>query len=55
MFILFPVLACAQPSIVFDNERYDFGTVSNVDTIEHIFEFTNAGDQELVIDKLSPS
>lgn len=52
---LVSAVSYAQPSIVFDAETYDFGTVSKVDTIEHVFEFTNTGDQEIVIDKLIPS
>jgi len=53
--LLLPVLAYAQPSITFDSEEHDFGTVAPVDTIEHVFEFTNTGDQDLVIQKLSSS
>jgi hypothetical protein len=55
LFLLFPLLAYAQPSIVFDAETYDFGPVSDVDTIEHIFEFANKGDTELIIDKVVAS
>ena len=55
LLVLFPLLAYAQPSIVFDSETYDFGPVSDVDTIEHIFEFTNTGDKELLIDKVIAS
>jgi hypothetical protein len=40
---------------VFDEEAYDFGPVSDVDTIEHIFEFTNTGDKELLIEKVIAS
>lgn len=52
---LVPAVSYAQPSIVFDTENFDFGTVTQVDTIEHVFEFTNTGDKELIIDKLVPS
>lgn len=55
IFLLTPLLAYAQQSIVFDAEMYDFGPVSDVDTIEHIFEFTNTGDKELIIDKVTAS
>jgi hypothetical protein len=55
LFLLFPLLAYAQPSVVFNEEAYDFGPVSDVDTIEHIFEFANKGDAELVIDKVVAS
>ena len=59
-FILFaflfflPAVSYAQPSIVFDSENYDFGTVQG-DIIEHTFDFANAGDKELTIEKLVPS
>jgi hypothetical protein len=55
LFLLFPLFAYAQPSIVFDSENYDFGPVSEVDTIEHIFEFSNKGETELVIEKVVAS
>lgn len=51
---LLPSVSYAQPSIVFDSENYDFGTVQG-DSIEHTFDFTNAGDKELTIGKLVPS
>jgi len=53
--LLLPVLSHAQSSVSFDSEEHDFGTVAPVDIIEHVFEFTNTGDQELVIEKLSSS
>jgi hypothetical protein len=52
---LFPVTAFAQAQIAFDAESYNFGTVSHEDMLEHVFEFTNAGDQELVIERVVPS
>ena len=52
---LFPAISYSQPSIVFDTENYDFGTVAQSDTIEHSFDFTNTGNEELVIEKLVPS
>jgi len=54
LFIL-PAFAYAQPSIKFDEETHDFGTVPRGDAIEHDFVFTNSGDQELIIEKLIPS
>jgi hypothetical protein len=54
-FLLFPVLAYAQPSINFDSEVYDFGTIDHGEEIEHTFEFTNTGDKELVIERLKTS
>jgi len=55
LFFFFPAISYAQPSIVFDTEVYDFGTVTQSDTVEHTFEFANTGDKELVIEKIIPS
>jgi len=53
--ILFsPVAAYAQPAIVFDSERYNFGKVSELSLV-HTFDFMNAGDEELVINSITPS
>jgi hypothetical protein len=52
---ILPVFAYAQPSIVFDSEQHDFGMISGSDTIEHIFEFTNKGDTELIIENVNAS
>ena len=51
----FPAMAYAQPSISFDSDSYDFGTVPQGQSIEHTFEVSNAGDAELIIQKLVPS
>jgi hypothetical protein len=53
--LLLPVLSHAEPSISFDSEEHDFGAVAPVDTVEHVFEFTNTGDQDLLIQKLGSS
>ena len=45
----------AQPAIRFDQLDYDFATIGQEDQVEHVFEFANAGDQELVIDRLHAS
>ncbi len=56
LFILIvPALAYAQPSILFQAVNYDFGMVNQGDKIEHLFEFVNDGDAELVIEKVSGS
>ncbi len=55
LFVLFPAICYAQPSIVFDVENRDLGALPDTDLIEYTFEFTNAGDQELVVDKLITS
>jgi hypothetical protein len=53
--VLLPAISYAQPAIVFDTENYNFGNVINKDIIEYAFDFTNAGDKELTINKLVPS
>ena len=45
----------AQPAISFRQPNYDFATIGQEDHLEHIFEFANTGDQELVLDKLLAS
>jgi len=54
MFLL-PVISYAQPVIEFDSESYDAGTATQGDIIEHSFEFTNKGDEDLVIEKVTSS
>jgi hypothetical protein len=53
--LLFPAISYAQPSLAFDAETHNFGTVSAGETIEHVFQVRNAGDKELIIEKLVPS
>jgi hypothetical protein len=55
VFLLFPVIAYAQPAIVFNGENFNFGNLPQGDSIQHTFEFTNAGDKELTIERLVPS
>jgi len=52
--LLFPAVSFSQPSIVFDSEKYNFGSVSEY-MLEHTFNFTNAGDEELIIERVVPS
>jgi hypothetical protein len=52
---LFPAVSYAQPSIVFDTENHDSGTIAKCDTIEQTFDFTNTGNEDLVIEKLITS
>ena len=51
--LLLPVLSYAQPSVTFDSEEHDFGTVAPVETIEHVFEFTNTGNHRTSLSKNS--
>jgi hypothetical protein len=53
--ILYPGLVWAGPSIRFESELHDFGTVRQGDILEFAFEFTNTGTDELLIKRLTPS
>jgi hypothetical protein len=48
-------ISSAQPGIQFNEIRHDFGKVGQDDKIEYFFEFSNVGNQPLVILKLTPS
>jgi len=52
--LLFPAIAFSQPSVIFNAETYDFGTITQTDKIEHTFDFKNNGNEELVIERLQP-
>jgi hypothetical protein len=45
----------AQPDASFPQVYYDFGSVSNVNKVEHVFEVSNAGDKDLIIEKFVTS
>jgi hypothetical protein len=53
--ILIPVEVFCQPVIKFENEKYNFGKVTSAENLECVFEFTNAGMEDLIIDSLIPS
>jgi len=53
--MVFAGLSEAQPVIEFEQEVHNFGEVMQGETVEHTFKFTNRGDEELVIEKVSPS
>jgi hypothetical protein len=55
MFLYLPAFSYAQPAIHFNEVRHDFGKISQDDKIEYIFEFSNTGNQPLIIEKISPS
>ena len=52
--LLIPTVCFSQPSIEFDKERFDFGEVSS-GMIEHSFEVTNTGTEDLIIEEIIPS
>jgi len=52
---LFPTLAWAEPSIVFQTEKHDFGSVISGEQLEYSFEFKNSGQDILVIKEVNTS
>lgn len=55
LLLLAPSLVYAQPSITFQNEIHDFGEVLQGAELEHTFEFSNSGTEDLEISKVSTS
>ena len=53
--LLFPALAFAQPSIVFDTVMHDFGIVEKGGVLEFGFDYRNEGTEDLEINKIVPS
>jgi hypothetical protein len=53
LFMLFPSLVKAEPTIVFNSEQHDFGNVKQGEPLEFTFEFSNAGPEELIIGKVN--
>lgn len=49
------ILAGTGPIIQFDKETHDFGQVIQGEIPEHIFNFKNVGDEELVIKSITTS
>jgi len=42
----------AKPTLIeFDEQGFDFGSVNDRDTVEHVFTFTNTGKEPLVIER----
>jgi Protein of unknown function (DUF1573) len=52
---IFPAVSYSQPSITFDAEDHDFGTIVQGDTLEHVFNFKNTGNEDLIVEKVSAS
>jgi len=55
LLLMIPVYAWAQPSIEFNAEKYDFGTVAQGTMLEYSFEFKNAGTDELIVKEVNTS
>lgn len=47
--------AFAKPSLQVDNRSFDFGEVFQGEKVPHVFEFVNAGDEQLIITKVRSS
>lgn len=43
------------PVITLEETTYDFGTITQGDVVEHIFKFTNTGNQPLIITNIQIS
>ena len=50
-----PAFSYSQPAIQFNEVSHDFGRVVQKDSIEYVFEFSNTGNQPLIIEKLTSS
>ena len=55
IFILFSAAAVAQPKFKFEEETHDFGVVKRGPIAFHKFEFTNTGDQPIIVQNVTPS
>jgi len=45
-------VASSVVSVRFEEERYNFGKITQGTVVEHIFKFTNVGNDTLVIDRV---
>ena len=53
LFLLLPVISCnARSLIVFEETVYDFGKVTTESTLKHTFNFKNAGNSILYIERI---
>jgi hypothetical protein len=54
--LLLPGLSFGAPAIDFGSTSHDFGIVSGGEkTVRYVFDFSNRGDRDLVIERLSAS
>jgi hypothetical protein len=54
-FSLYGSLACAAPDLQFTSTLFDFGQVHQGEKVLHAFEFVNAGQDPLLIDRVRSS
>mgnify|MGYP001817176012 FL=1 len=52
---LYASLACAAPDMQFASTQFDFGEVYQGEKVLHVFEFVNAGQDPLLIDRVRSS
>ncbi len=50
-----PATTLTTDNVSFTSESYDFGTISEGPSAEHVFTFTNTGREPLVIERVQPS
>jgi len=50
-----PLAALKGPKVVFENTEKVFANIEEGKEVTAVFKFTNAGDQNLIIDKVSPA
>jgi len=55
LLVSIPALSYTQPTIHFNEVGHDFGKVLQEDRIAYVFEFSNTGNEPLIIEKLASS
>ena len=56
MMFFIPAIAAAEPSLVFETEKHDFGTVlQSAGQLEYVFTLTNTGTDMLIIEQVNTS
>jgi hypothetical protein len=53
LLVMVPTLAVAEPVIIFQMEKHDFGEVRQGEQLQFTFEFSNAGSDDLVISQVT--
>jgi len=55
LFLMFGLAALAQPAFEFEATEHDFGEIQEGTKAKHVFEFTNTGNEPLVISSVRAS
>lgn len=53
--LLIPSQAVSAPVVYFDSVRHDFGEVKQSEKPRYVFTFSNAGNEDLIVEKVSAS